>query len=163
MKYEEMLKIVKELPFDTKRTVCNEGGVEIFILRPSELSERFKSYDIKRNFQIFLKDGDREFKPNHLRVMIDLHLRSRSRPDLKEKLLSIVDNIFYKKDLDREIKGLQGEKFEHFLSPLKIICYLHQLFIIEQDYNYNRESKYNPPTLFYQGWVRASIDSGKQI
>jgi hypothetical protein len=40
---------------------------------------------------------------------------------------------------------------------------LSQLFIIEQDYNYEGESNYDPPTLFYQGWVRQFIDSSKEI
>lgn len=158
-----MFKIVKELDFDKKKIVCEEKDNEAYILRPSKLSKRFEGYDVEKNFQIWLRDGKREFRPNHLRVMIDLNLRTRSRPDLKKELLIIFDNVFYGKDPDMEILGIKDEQFEHFLNPLKIIACLHQLFIIEQEYCYHKESKFNPPTLFYQGWVREFIDSPKEI
>ncbi|MGV8171428.1 MAG: hypothetical protein ACP5OA_01915 [Candidatus Woesearchaeota archaeon] len=159
MKHEETFKIVKELEFDKPRVICEDKGVQVYILRPSKLSNRFKSYDPKKNFQIWMKDDQREFRPNHLRIMIDLSLRSRSRPDLKEKLSEIFDNIFYGSDPNEEIKRIENEKFEHFLNSLKIIANLAQLFIIEQEYGYTKESKFEPPTLFLQGWIREFINN----
>jgi len=138
-------------------------NIEVYIFRPSKLSKRFEGYDVEKNFQIWLREDNREFRPNHLRVMIDLNLRTRSRPDLKRELLTLFDNIFYGKDPDTEIVDIKDEQFEHFLNPLKIIACLHQLFIIEQEYCYHGESKFNPPTLFYQGWIREFIDSPKEI
>lgn len=163
MEYDKMFKIVKELGYDTKTTLFSDAGVDIYIIRPSALPARFKGYDLAKNFQIFLKEGEREFRPNHLRIMIDLNLRVRSRPDLKNKLLQAFDNIFYKVDPDKAIKELSNEKFDHFLNPLGIIANLSQLFIIEQDYNYLKPSNFDPATLFYQGWIRQFIDSTKEI
>lgn len=159
-----MFKIVKELEFDKKKVVCEDDeGVQLYIFRPSKLSKRFEGYDLKKNFQIWLKEDDREFRPNHLRVMIDLNLRTRSKPDLKRAILSIFDNIFYGKDPDGEIKKIEHEKFEHFLNSIRIIAYLAQLFVIEQEYNYHKPSKFDPLTLFLQGWIREFIDSPKEI
>ena len=158
-----MFKIVKELEFDNKKTIFKKGDVKIQLYRPSILSKRFKDYDVKKNFQIWLKEGDREFKPNHMRVMIDLNLRTRSRVDLKKELLIAFDNIFYGKDPEKELSKLSKEKFEHYLNDLIIIGILSQLFIIEQEYGYNKESKFEPPTLFFQGWIREFIDSPKEI
>ena len=158
-----MFEIVKNLEFDKKTPVFTEGKLEVFLLRPSKLSKKFKDYDVKKNFQIWLKEVEREFRPNHLRVMIDLNLRIRSRPDLKNKLLLAFDNIFYGKDPEKELEELSKEKFEHFLNPLKVIGILAQLFIIEQEYCYHRESKFDPPTLFFQGWIREFIDNPKEI
>jgi len=158
-----MLEKVKKLDFDVYDIVFYKNGVEVQIFRPSELSERFKGYDKKKNFQIWLKEGNREFRPNHLRVMIDLNLRIRSRPDLKKDLLLAFDNIFYGKDPEIELKKFEKEKFEHFLSDLTVIGVLAQLFIIEQEYGYHRESNFDPPTLFFQGWVREFIDNPKEI
>lgn len=158
-----MFKIVKELEFDNKKTIFKKGNVEIQLYRPSILSARFKDYDVKKNFQIWLKEGKREFRPNHLRVMIDLNLRTRSRADLKEELLIAFDNIFYGKDPEKELFKLSKEKFEHYLNDLIIIGVLSQLFIIEQEYGYNKESKFEPATLFFQGWIRSFIDSPKEI
>lgn len=163
MNKEDLLKIVKELPFDIKKIIYKSGNTELYILRPSELSNRFKNYDLKKNFQIWLKEDDREFRPNHMRVLIDLNLRVRSNPNLKKDLLLAFDNIFYGKDPEKELFKLSKENFEHYLNDLIIIGILAQLFIIEQEYNYNKKSNFEPPTLFFQGWVREFIDNPKEI
>lgn len=158
-----MFKIVKELPFDTKQTVFKEGNVEIQLYRPSVLAPRFKDYDVNKNFQIWLKEEKREFRPNHLRLMIDLNLRVRSKPNLKKPLLLAFDNIFYGKDPEIELKELKKEKFEHYLNDIIVISVLSQLFLIEQEYGYHKESMFDPPNLFFQGWVREVIDNPKEI
>jgi hypothetical protein len=160
MEYNELFKIVKELEFDKRYTVYQEGDIEIYILRPSKV---FKTYDKNKNFQIFIKERNRDFRPNHLRVMVDLHLRVRSRPDLKNELLIAFDKIFNKENSFTAIKNLIGEDFEHSLNPLKVIAILDQLFLIEQEHNYTKPSNYDPVTLFYQGWIRQSIDGTKEI
>ena len=73
------------------------------------------------------------------------------------------DNIFYGKDPELELKKFENEKFEHFLSDLTVIGVLAQLFIIEQEYGYHKESNFEPPTLFFQGWIREFIDNPKEI
>ncbi len=160
MKKEDVFKIIEKLKIGEKKTIFNLKEVEIYILRPTK---QFKNYDINKNFQIFLKEGNREFRPNHLRVMIDLNLRVRSRTDLKEKLFTIFDNIYYGNDPLEEIEIIKNEKFEHSLNNIEIIAILSQLFIIEQEYNYNKESNFDPPILFYQGWIRQFIDNTKEI
>lgn len=163
MRFDNVFKIVKELEFDKEEILLEEEDSKVYIFRPSKLPKRFKNYDINKNFQIWLKEGARKFKPNHLRIMIDVNLRIRCRPDLKKKLLTVFDNIFYGGDPDAEIKILESEHFDHYLNSLKVITYLHQLLIVEQLYCYEKESKYDPPTLFLQGWVRQMIDSPKEI
>lgn len=158
-----MLDKVKKLDFDVYDIVYYKNGVEVQIFRPSELSERFKDYDKKKNFQIWLKEGNRDFRPNHLRVFIDLNLRIRSRPDIKKDILLAFDNIFYGKDPEIELKKFENEKFEHFLSDLTVIGVLAQLFLIEQEYGYHRESNFEPSTLFFQGWIREFIHNPKEI
>jgi len=163
MKYEETFEIVKNLAFDTDRILYKEDDTELFIHRPSKLSSRFKDYDVNKNFQIWMREGHRNFRPNHLRIMIDLNLRVRSRPDLVKELCLAFDNIFYHQDPDECIKDLNDQDFEHNLNSIQLIANLHQLFIIEQEYCYNKPSKYDPPTLFYQGWIRQFLVSGKEI
>jgi len=163
MKYDEMFEKIRSLRFDSEMPVCRVGRIELYVLRPSIPPKRFSAYDPQKNFQIWLREGARNFKPNHLRIFIDLNLRARSRPDLKEKLLTVFDNIFYGSDPNIEIKSLLEEEFNHFLNPIEIISNLSQLFIIEQAYSYNKESKLDPPALFYQGWIRQSLDNLKEI
>lgn len=164
MKYSELLEnVIKTLPFDTPHFILKSGGIEVFILRPSTPPKRFTGYDINKNFQIWFREGKREFKPNHLRVMIDLYLRSRSRKDLKKELLFAFDSIFYGGDPLVAIKPLKKEKFEHFLNPLIISATFAQLFIAEQEYGYPRKSNYDPSSLFFQGWIRQVIADNKEI
>lgn len=155
-----MFKIIKNLEFDENKIVYKKENIEIYLLRPSKLSKRFQNYDINKNFQIWFKEDERIFRPNHMRVFIDLNLRIRSKPKLKEKLLIAFDNIFYGNDPEEELKKVN---FEHYLNDLIVIGILSQLFIIEQEYGYNKESKFDPPTLFFQGWIREFIDSPKEI
>ncbi|MBI2448712.1 hypothetical protein HYV49_00265 [Candidatus Pacearchaeota archaeon] len=163
MDKQAMFKVIKEFPFDTNKVVYKKDDLEVYLFRPSKLSKRFESYDVQKNFQIWLKEEERTFRPNHLRVMIDLNLRIRSRVDLKKKLLLAFDNIFYGADPEKELKELSKETFEHFLNDLVVIGILSQLFIIEQEYGYHKESKFDPPTLFFQGWIREFIDNPKEI
>ena len=163
MKYIDMFNRVKGLEFDTDVPVCKANDAELYLRRPSVLTKRFSNYNVKKNFQIWLKEDKRNFRPNHLRVFIDLNLRVRGRPDLKKELLIAFDNIFYGKDPNEAISSLRKESFEHFLNPIEIISNLSQLFIIEQAYSYNKESKFEPPTLFYQGWIRQVLDDIKEI
>lgn len=163
MKYLDVFKKIKDLKFDTEMPVCRIGNIELYVLRPSTPPKRFSTYDPEKNFQIWLREGARNFKPNHLRVFIDLNLRVRSRSDLKESLLTAFDNIFYGGDPDEFTKNLAKEHFGHSLNPFGIIANLSQLFIIEQAYSYNKESNFDPPTLFYQGWVRQVLDDIKEI
>ncbi|MDD3085210.1 MAG: hypothetical protein PHU32_04985 [Candidatus ainarchaeum sp.] len=160
MNSKEMTDIINKLEIEKSKTILNKNGTQIYLIRPSKT---YKSYDPKKNFQIFLKEDNREFRPNHLRVMIDLNLRIRARPDLKNKLLIAFDNIFLGKDPLLEVKPFSKEKFEHYLNDIEVIAQLSQLFILEQELNYDKPSKFDPPTMFYQGWIRQFIDNTKEI
>ncbi len=163
MDHDAALLLVKKLEFDKEYTVYSEDGISIGIYRPSKLSGRFAKYDISKNFYIWLQTGSEKFRPNHFRVLIDLNLRVRSRPDLKEDLLRSFDSIYYGSDPFDAVKELQEENFKFYLNDIIVIGILHQLLLIEQEYSYYRESKFDPSTLFLQGWIREFIDSPKEI
>lgn len=165
MEYNEMQKIIETLEFDKPKTVCiDESGAEIYIYRPSEIKSKLKNeYDTQKNFQIWLNYDFKKFRPNHLRVLIDLNLRVRARPESKKELMIAFDNIFYGKDPDLEISKLSDIDYPYSLNSIRIIANLSQLFIIEQETNYSRESYFKPKALFYQGWVREFIDCPKEV
>lgn len=164
MNYREMKEIILDLPFDTMTQVYDNGEQAILLYRPSTLSERFKNYDVNTNFQIFLKIGnDKPFRPNHLRLLIDLKLRSREIPQLREELLLAFDKIFYGKEPLLAIEPLANVRFTQYINPLDITAILAQLFIIEQDIGYGTRSTFNPPSLYIHGWIRTFIDSEQEI
>jgi hypothetical protein len=160
---EEMFKIVQALPFDVKKITFDDTKTKIFLFRPSVLSNRFVNYDRQKNFQIWFIEGEREFRPNHLRLLIDLNLRIRCRNDLKRELLLAFDKIYYGEDPEIILAPFEQEKFDHFLNSITVIGNLAQLFHIEQEYGYNKKSNFSPPNLFLQGWIRQSIDNPKEI
>lgn len=164
MNYREMKEIILDLPFDTMTQVYDNGEQAILLYRPSTLSERFKNYDVNTNFQIFLKIGnDKPFRPNHLRLLIDLKLRSREIPQLREELLLAFDKIFYGEEPLLAIESLANVRFTQYINPLDITAILAQLFIIEQDIGYGTRSTFNPPSLYIHGWIRTFIDSEQEI
>ena len=163
MEKSELLEVVKELEFDTEFVLFMDETTKLYINRPSKVSPRFKNYDPNKNFQIWMNEGQRTFRPNHLRLLIDLNLRIRSRSQLKKELLIGFDKIFYGDDPKIALHDLESIDFEHFLNPIVLIGHLAQAFFVEQEYNYNKVSNYNPPSLFLQGWIRQFIDSPKEI
>lgn len=164
MDYQSMLNIILELPFDVLTTVYSNNSQSIMVYRPSTLSERFKNYDVNTNFQVFLKIGDEKpFRPNHLRLLLDLKLRSRELPAVKDKLLLAFDKIFYKEDPLKSIEPLIGIPFTQYINPLDITAVLAQLFIIEQNIGYGGKSTFDPPSLYIHGWIRTFIDANQEI
>ena len=164
MTYDEMKEIILDLPFDTMTEVYNNGEQAILIYRPSTLSERFKNYDVNTNFQIFLRIGaNKPFRPNHLRLLIDLKLRARELSQSKEELLIAFDKIFYGANPLDAIKPLTHIHFTQYINPIDITAILAQLFIIEQDIGYGGKSTFDPPSLYIQGWIRTFISSEQEI
>lgn len=164
MTYAEMKDIVLELPFDTMTEIYNNGEQAILLYRPSTLSERFKNYNVNTNFQIFLRIGnDKPFRPNHLRLLIDLKLRVREFPKTKEELLVAFDKIFYGEDPLFAINPLVHIQFTQYINPIDITAILAQLFMIEQDIGYGDKSSFAPPSLYIHGWIRTFIASEQEI
>ena len=164
MKYDDMLNFVLKLPFDTMTEVYNNGKQSILIFRPSTLPKRFKDYDVNKNFQIFLKIGnDKPFRPNHLRLLIDLKLRARELPQCRKELLIAFDKIFYGVEPLEAIQPLNNIHFTQYINPIDITAVLAQLFIIEQNIGYGNKSTFNPPALYIHGWIRTFIASDQEI
>ena len=166
MDREAMTAFVRDLPKDRHVNVYKDEKVEISLFRPSKLPSRMdpEKYNVDKNFQIWLhlEDG-RKFKPNHLRVFIDLGLRSKGRPRLKRELCLAFDSIYNGKSPTEAISELQKEDFPLKLNSIAVIAHLVQLMVIEQEFNYLGPSKFEPKTLFFQGWIRAFLDSFKEI
>lgn len=164
MQYDDMFSIVRDLPFDTEEEVYLSDTARIYLLRPSELPRNYSSYNPKTNIQIWLEEPQKKpFKPNHLRILIDLKLRIREHPALRYKFLEAFDRIFYGEDPLYAIEPLQKYHYTQHIGSLEATAILAQLFIIEQEYSFNGRTKYNPPSLYIQGWIRCFINSDAEI
>lgn len=164
MTYKEMYEKIVNLPFNHMTQVYSNGSQTIIVLRPSTLSERFKYYNVNTNFQVFLKIGDNKpFRPNHLRLLIDLKLRTREYPEHNNELLMAFDKIFYGEEPIKAISSLKKVTYVQYINPIDITAVLAQLFIIEQNIGYGGRSKFDPPALYIQGWIRTFIDADQEI
>ena len=164
MIYQKMLNKIIDLPFDQMTEVYNTGSYSISVFRPSNLSKRFKDYNVKTNFQIFMKiENDKPFKPNHLRMLIDLKLRAREYPKYNTHLLLAFDEIFYGADPITTVASLMSIPYTQHIDPINITAVLAQLFIIEQNIGYGEKSSFTPPSLYIQGWIRTFIDAEQEI
>jgi hypothetical protein len=164
MRFDEQMEEIKSLKLGEKRAIVIDlEGAELYIVRPETVPSKLKNkYDPSKNFQIWLNQNFQSFKPNHLRVLIDLSLKVRAQPKLKEKMLLAFDQIFYGNDPLKEVRQFEDITFPHFLNSMDITAVLSQLFIIEQELNYSQKN-FNPNGLFFQGWVREFIDGPKAI
>ena len=86
MKMKDMVKRAIDLPFEEYDVILvDDNGVELSIYRPTKVPKGLRQeYDSKKNFQIWLKDENNHFKPNHLRLMIDLDFSVDIRDVLEE-------------------------------------------------------------------------------
>ena len=71
-------EIAENLPFDKKIPIYECQGFQIYFFRPSKLTSGYKGYDVTKNFQIFLKESNKEaYKPYHLQLLLDLHFMAK--------------------------------------------------------------------------------------
>jgi len=115
--------------------------------------------------KFFLRIGDdKPFRPNHLRLLIDLKLRVRELPQAREALSRrILTKIFYGEEPLDAIKPLTHIRFTQYINPIDITAILAQLFIIEQDIGYGGKSTFEPPSLYIHGWIRTFIEADQEI
>jgi hypothetical protein len=164
MIYTELEKIIINLPFDEEKEIYSNNGQTLYVVRPKKLSERFKEYDASKNIQIWLKiDEKKPFKPNHFRLLIDLYTRVREFPESKDILLEVFDRIFYGEDPLELMHLLDKYPYTQAINPVDIAVVLAQLFIAEQNVGFGKKSKYNPRSLYIQGWIRTFINADYEI
>jgi len=135
-------------------------GSEIYVLRPEKPGRTKQEYKIF-NLQIFLKKpGKKEFRPNHLRLLIDLYLKKISDPEKSEYIFSVIERIFNGEDPKNFINDVKNMRFKMQIDDVDINLYCAQLFMLEQDICYEK-SKYDPHRLFLMGYIRY-VRSGEE-
>ncbi len=156
MKYQQLLEEIKNLKIGERKEIYNEEGNKIIIFRPEKLGKSLKNknYDIKRNFQIILKKpNEKEFLPNHLRVLIEFNHKIKSDKDKGEEFYKMIEEIYAGEDPLKFKEILKKLKLSEELDPSIITLCLIQLFMAEQDINYTH-GKVQPPRAFLMGYLR---------
>lgn len=163
--YDKVFKELENLALDKKLLIYDNDEYQIYVFRPSKLDKEYKAknYDVNKNLQIWLKrnDNDYEFMPTHLRVLINLKLMVMNQPEIADELSIAFDRIFYKEDPLQVTKNISISK--RYIDDLDVTAVLAQLFLIEQEIGFAGESKYDPKSLWFQGWVRTFLNEPKEI
>lgn len=159
MRLGELIDMAKKMQVGEEVRVYSLEGVDFILRRPEKSGRSLKrEYKPETNLQIWIKEKCKdEFMPNHLRILLDLEFKMLFRPEYKEDLLLIFDELFYGEDPDvlyEEVKDLQYPKE---LRDLRYDLYLTQLFFVEQAVSYSFKSRFDPKYLYLQGWIRCLL------
>lgn len=157
MLYKELLETINNVRIEERKNIYREDNTDLWIYRPEKLGRSLKSkekYDVKTNFQIFMRDKNGvAFKPNHLRILLDLHLKLISNPDSARELFYILEEVYNGRDPLEFKNELDKMKFRMQLDTALINVCCAQLFMSEQDINYTK-GKVQPPRSYLMGYIR---------
>lgn len=165
MEFNTLIDLIRKLKIRESRTIYKTWSNEkIFVLRPEKQSATLKrKYKRELNFQIWLqKSNGLEFKPNHLRVLIDFYLKKMSRPDLSKTILECLEKIFNGGDPEKIVGKFKDEEFRMKIDDIDTNFYLTQLFFVEQAINYTH-GKVQPPQAFLMGYLRVLFETDVEI
>lgn len=156
MKYQDLLKDIKELKIGSRKEIYSENGDKIIIFRPEKLGRSLKNkdYDLNKNFQIILKKpAQEEFLPNHLRVLIDVNHKVKNDHKNSNRFFEMIEAVYLGDDPLKFKDELNKLNLPSELDSSIITLCLIQLFMSEQDINYT-EGKVQPPRAFLMGYLR---------
>jgi len=160
---ETLIDRINRLSLGKSLGIYEYKGAEIFIHRPESIPTHLKqkaNYDPHKNFQIFLRlPGIKAFKPNHLRILLDLHLKNVSNPNNANFIFDSFEHIYNKEDPKKFIPTLENINFRMQIDSAVLNLLYGQLFMVEQEINYTF-GQVNPPRAFLMGYIRL-IKSGE--
>lgn len=158
MDYAALKQVIVDMKLGERKIVYEiDKNLNIFVNKPLKVPTKLKNsarYNVHTNFQIGLsKKGQDEFLPNHLRILIDLYFKRIENPVTAEKLFDFIEDIYEGADPMKYKDLVTNFKFELEMEySLTILC-LAQLFMLEQDINYNF-GKVQPPRAYLMGYIR---------
>jgi hypothetical protein len=167
MKYERAKEVVVSSPIGKKATCyAPVENVRIFILKPGMVPKNLKNkskYDPNKNVQIWIaRLGEKEFMPNHLRILMDLFIKRQQDPKKAKKLFDAMESVYKGGDPEDFKEELVSLKFNDELENSFTDLCLAQLFMIEQDVNYIF-GKVNPPRAYLMGYIRMIMRGAEEI
>ena len=111
--------------------------------------------------------GQSEFYPTHIRLLIDLYIKSESNFDGFKKLHNALEDIFEGTDPVTFVGKLHNIDFPMHLDEAEVNLYIAQLLMIEQDFNFGpgapKKSKLDPPREYLMRFLRWIASKDSQI
>jgi len=129
MKMIELLPRLWNLQKNRSITIYKTVNAQITATRTDKISPK--------DFGVGLVLGEKpEFRPTHVRLLFDLHLKRRSEPEKSEKLFYALEKVYEGEDPKKLALELKNIDFKMQLDSAEVnLCYA-QLLMIEQEFNY---------------------------
>jgi len=129
MKMIELLPRLWNLEKDRTIPIYKTADTEVTSTRTDKITPR--------DFGVGLViRGKPEFRPTHVRLLFDLHLKRRSEPDKSEKLFYALEKVYEGEDPEKFALELRNIDFKMKFDSAEVNLYYAQLLMIEQEFNY---------------------------
>lgn len=159
MLMSELSRILKKLSSGEHKVIYqSKDGVKVTVTQTGKFS--------KNDYAVgLIIPGKEEFRPTHIRLIIDLYIKRESNSLGAKSLFLALEKIFKGEDPKNLLNELALIKFPMFLDSAEVNLYVAQLLMIEQDFNFGpnapKKSKLNPPREYLMRFIRwvASGDS----
>lgn len=146
-------------PQETRVIYTVTGGIEVIATRTDKISEH--------DFAVGLRIPDTpEFRPTHVRLLIDLHLKCLSDPKDARVLLDAFESVYHGDDPLSVTGQFAHVKFPMQLDRADVNLLYAQLLMVEQDFNYGpgkKRSSFNPARGFLMAFIRWAGSQEDQI
>ncbi len=111
--------------------------------------------------------GQKEFKPTHIRLIVDVFLKRASNQHGAEQLLGLFERLFNGEDATALAMEAKRLEFLMKFDSAETNLYYAQLLFVEQDINYGgqygKTSKMKLPRNFLMSFLRFAMSGDKEI
>jgi len=152
MEMSQLTKELLNLKAGEHRTVyTNDKGIKVTVTHTGKISP--KDFGVG-----LIYPNEPEFRPTHIRLIIDLHIKKISNEVGAHKLFLALEKINKGEDPLKVKEEVKGINFPMQLDDADINLYYTQLLMIEQDVNYapgtGKQSRLNPPHEYLMRFIR---------
>jgi len=114
-----------------------------------------------------IREGENEFYPTHIRLLIDLYIKRESNYEGSKKMFKALEEVYNGKDPEIYFEELREINFPMQLDEAEVNLCIAQLLMIEQDFNFGpgapRQSKLDPPREYLMRFIRWIAAGDTQI
>lgn len=158
MDIHEVVPVLMSLrPQEARVIYTVSPGTEVIATRTDKLSEH--------DFSVGLRiPGIPEFRPTHVRLLIDLHLKCLSDREKALALFEAMEATYQGEDPLPLAKQFAEVKFSMQLDGADVNLLYAQLLMVEQDFNYGpgkKHTNFDPARGFLMAfirWIRSQED-----
>jgi len=160
----EMLRLSAELrnlnKSEHRVIYTSKSKVQVTVTQTGKFSENDYAVGL-------IKENKEEFRPTHIRLLIDLYIKRESNLEGSKKLFKALEEVYNGKDPELYVEELRKINFPMQLDEAEVNLYIAQLLMIEQDFNFGpgapKKSKLDPPRKYLMRFLRWVAAGDTQI